>query len=66
MLHPISVAEIARIVGNNTALATKVYLAARLVCQDLSRKEIVFLSQLATALNLDDALVEQLEKQAGF
>lgn len=66
MLHPISVAEIARIVGNDTALATKVYLAARLVCQDLSRKEIVFLSQLATALNLDDALVEQLEKQAGF
>ncbi|EEX51090.1 putative inner membrane protein [Pasteurella multocida] len=64
--NPISVNEIARIVGNDTALATQVYLAARMVCQDLSRKEIVFLSQLAQALNLDDALVEQLEKQAGF
>ncbi|MDO5055139.1 tellurite resistance TerB family protein [Pasteurella oralis] len=64
--HPITVAEIARIVGNDTALATQVYLAARMVCQELTRKEIVFLSQLAAALNLDDALVEQLEKQAGF
>lgn len=64
--NPITVAEIGRIVGNDTALATQVYLAARIVCQELTRKEIVFLSQLATALNLDDALVEQLEKQAGF
>lgn len=64
--HPISVSEIAKIVGKDTALATQVYLAARMVCQDLSRKEIVFLGQLAQALNLDDALVEQLEKQAGF
>ncbi|QIM63602.1 3-hydroxyisobutyrate dehydrogenase [Pasteurellaceae bacterium Orientalotternb1] len=64
--NPISVAEIARIVGNDVALASQVYLAARAVCQDLSRKEIVFLSQLAEALKLDDALVEQLEKQAGF
>ncbi|WP_109079030.1 tellurite resistance TerB family protein [Aggregatibacter kilianii] len=64
--HPISVAEIAKTVGNDTALAANVYLAARLVCQDLSRKEIVFLSELAKALGLDDQLVEQLEKQAGF
>lgn len=64
--NPISVAEIARIVGNDVALASQVYLAARVVCQELSRKEIVFLSQLAEALKLDDALVEQLEKQAGF
>ncbi|AWB52155.1 tellurite resistance TerB family protein [Pasteurella multocida] len=64
--HPLSVSEIAKIVGKDTALATQVYLAARMVCQDLSRKEIVFLGQLAQALNLDDALVEQLEKQAGF
>lgn len=63
---PISIAEIARIVGSNVALASQVYLAARVVCQELSRKEIVFLSQLAEALKLDDALVEQLEKQAGF
>ncbi|WP_373818019.1 tellurite resistance TerB family protein [Glaesserella sp.] len=66
MHNPISVTEIARVVGEDTALASQVYLAARLVCQDLSRKEIVFLSQLAEALGLDDALVEQLEKQAGF
>lgn len=64
--NPISVADIARTVGNDTALATQVYLAARMVCQELSRKEIVFLGQLAQALRLDDALVEQLEKQAGF
>lgn len=64
--NPISTAEIARLVGDNTAIASQVYLAARITCQELSRKEIVFLSQLATALNLDDALVEQLEKQAGF
>ena len=29
-------------------------------------KEIVFLAQLAQALNLDEKFVEQLEKQAGF
>lgn len=63
---PISIAEIARIVGSDVALASQVYLAARVVCQELSRKEIVFLSQLAEALKLDGALVEQLEKQAGF
>ncbi|QIW15351.1 3-hydroxyisobutyrate dehydrogenase [Pasteurellaceae bacterium RH1A] len=65
--QPISTAEIAQTVGHNPALAAQVYLAARLVCgADLSRKEIVFLAQLSTALNLDDSLVEQLEKQAGF
>ena len=62
--NPISVQEIAQLAGN--ALAANLYLAARLVCQELSRKEIVFLAELAKALGLDDALVEQLEKQAGF
>ena len=67
MEQPASVEVIAQQVGNNPALASEVYLAARMVCgAELSRKEIVFLSQLAQALNLDDKLVEQLEKQAGF
>ena len=66
MANPISIAEIARQVGNDTALAANVYLAARLVSKDLSRKEIIFLANLADALGLDEALVEQLEKQAGF
>ena len=61
--NPISVQEIAQLAGNDTALAANLYLAARLVCQELSRKEIVFLAELAKALGLDDALVEQLEKQ---
>ncbi|MFU2078016.1 tellurite resistance TerB family protein [Avibacterium endocarditidis] len=64
--QPISIAEIAQQVGNDTALASQVYLAARVVCGELDRKEIVFLGNLANALHLDDALVEQLEKQAGF
>lgn len=64
--NPMSISEIARIVGDDVALASQVYLAARLACQDLSRKEIVFLSQLANALNLDETLVEQLEKEAGY
>ena len=64
--NPISINEIDRLVGNDTALASNVYLAARLVSKDLSRKEIIFLADLAQALGLDDALVEQLEKQAGF
>lgn len=64
--QPISVEKIAQLVGSDVALASQVYLAARLVCKDLSRKEIVFLAQLAEALNLEDKLVEQLEQQAGF
>ena len=64
--NPISINEIARLVGNDTALASTVYLAARLVSKDLSRKDLNFLADLAKALGLDDALVEQLEKQAGF
>lgn len=64
--HPALPADIAREIGNNPALAAEAYLAARLVCGDLARKEIVFLSQLSQALNLDDKLVEALEKQAGF
>lgn len=64
--RPAQPAEIAREIGGDTALAAEAYLAARLVCADLSRKEIVFLSQLSQALQLDDKLVESLEKQAGF
>ena len=66
MLHPATPEDIARQVGNNPALAAQVYLAARVVCSDLARKEIVFLADLAQALGLDDKLVEELEKQAGF
>ncbi|HGO5848381.1 TPA: tellurite resistance TerB family protein [Mannheimia haemolytica] len=66
MNSPASVEEIARQVGNDQALATQVYLAARAVCTNLARKEIIFLANLANALGLPDALVEQLEKDAGF
>ncbi len=66
MYQPATVQEIAEQVGDNPALATQVYLAARVVCSNLERKEIVFLANLAQALGLEDALVEQLEKQAGF
>lgn len=66
MDSPASVEEIARQVGNDQALATQVYLAARAVCTNLERKEIVFLANLAEALGLAEALVEQLEKDAGF
>ena len=61
--QPASIEQIAASVGNDEALAAETYLAARLVCADLSRKEIVFLSRLSQALNLDDQLVESLEKQ---
>lgn len=64
--RPAQPAEIAHEIGGNTALAAEAYLAARLVCADLSRKEIVFLSQLSQASQLDDKLVDSLEKQAGF
>lgn len=64
--RPAQPADIARDIGNNPALAAEAYLAARLACGDLARKEIVFLSQLSQALNLDDKLVESLERQAGF
>ena len=53
-------------VGNDPALAAEIYLASRIVCDDLDRKEIVYLHELAEALHLDDALVEKLEHQAGF
>ncbi|STY62070.1 tellurite resistance TerB family protein [Mannheimia haemolytica] len=66
MNTPATVEEIARQVGNDRALATQVYLAARAVCTNLERKEIVFLANLAEALGLAEALVEQLEKDAGF
>ena len=53
-------------VGNDPALAAEIYLASRIVCGDLDRKEIVYLHELAEALHLDDALVEKLGHQAGF
>ena len=53
-------------VGNDPALAAEIYLASRIVCGDLDRKEIVYLHELAEALHLDDALEEKLEHQAGF
>lgn len=63
---PASADDIAREIGGNTALAAEAYLAARIVCGDLERKEIVFLSRLAQALDLDEKLVGNLEQQAGF
>lgn len=64
--QPATVAEIAQQVGRNQALASQVYLAARMVCKDLERKEIIFLANLAEALELNEQFVEELEKQAGF
>ena len=58
--------QIGAAVGNDPALAAEIYLASRIVCGDLDRKEIVYLHELAEALHLDDALVEKLEHQAGF
>ncbi|MDG2941956.1 tellurite resistance TerB family protein [Exercitatus varius] len=63
---PATPEQIAAQVGNDAALAAQVYLAARVACKELDRKEIVFLSKLAQALGLDDQLVEELEKRAGF
>ena len=64
--NPAAPAELAALAGGDTAAAAEAYLAARMVCGELSRKEIVFLSQLADAFRLDPQLVEQLERQAGF
>ena len=64
--NPAVPAELAALAGGATAAAAEAYLAARMVCGELSRKEIVFLSQLADAFRLDPQLVEQLERQAGF
>lgn len=66
MVNPLSAAQIGAKVENNPAIAAQVYLAARVVCKELSRKEIIFLANLAEALHLDEALVEQLEAQAGL
>ena len=63
---PLSAEQIAGQVGGNQALAAQIYLAARMVCAELTRKEIIFLADLAKALRLEEAFVEQLEKQAGF
>lgn len=66
MANPANATDIAREVGGNQALAAEVYLAARMVCGDLARKEIVFLAQLSDALNLDEKLIDLLEKQVGL
>lgn len=64
--QPASPEELARDIGNDMALASEAYLSARIICGDLARKEIAFLSRFADALPLDDSLIEKLEKQAGF
>lgn len=66
MQQPASIAEISQKVGKNQALAAQVYLAARVVCKDLSRKEVIFLANLAESLSLNEQFVDELEKQAGF
>ena len=66
MQNPPTPQQIGAAVGNDPALAAEIYLASRIVCGDLDRKEIVYLHELAEALHLDDALVEKLEHQAGF
>ena len=50
--NPISINEIARLVGNDTALASNVYLAARLVSKDLSLQRNHFLSRFSTSIRL--------------
>ena len=64
--NPPSVQQIAAEVGSDQGLAAEVYLAARIVCGDLDRKEIIYLANLQQALGLRDSFVELLEKQAGF
>ena len=64
--RPATPQEIATAAGDDRVLASELYLAARVVCGELDRKEIVFLHELATALKLDDGIVAQLEQQAGF
>nr|WP_314738839.1 tellurite resistance TerB family protein [uncultured Haemophilus sp.] len=66
MQHPATIAEISQKVGQNQVLAAQVYLAARVVCKDLSRKEVIFLANLAESLALNEQFVDELEKQAGF
>lgn len=64
--HPLSAKDIAARIGADHALAAESYLAARIVCGDLDRKEIIFLYELSDALQLDEQLVDRLEAQAGF
>ena len=66
MQQPATIAEISQKVGKNQALAAQVYLAARVVCKELSRKEVIFLANLAESLALEEQFVDELEKQAGF
>lgn len=64
--QPATVAQLAEAIGDNKALAAEAYLTARVVCDEMSRKEIVFLAQLAEALKLDEELIEKLEQQLGL
>lgn len=64
--NPQTPAQLASKIGNDHSLAAESYLAARVVCGDLDRKEIVFLHELSNALGLDEQLVSELEEQAGF
>lgn len=64
--NPASPEELARDIGNDVALASEAYLSARIICGELERKEIAFLSRFADALPLEESLIEKLEKQAGF
>ena len=64
--HPATPQDIAAAAGGDRILASELYLAARVVCGELNRKEIIFLHELATALKLDDDIVARLEQQAGF
>lgn len=66
MQQPATITEISQKVGKNQALAAQVYLAARVVCKELSRKEVIFLANLAESLTLEEQFVDELEKQAGF
>ena len=66
MQQPATIAEISQKVGKNQALAAQVYLAARVVCKEMSRKEVIFLANLAESLELNEQFVDELEKQAGF
>lgn len=60
--NPISIDDIAKEVGDNTALAAEVYLAACLICGEPNNEEVAFFKKLSKALPLDEDLVEQLDK----
>ena len=66
LANPPAAREIAAEIGTDQALAGEIYLASRIVCGDLDRKEIVYLDRLQEALGMDERLAQQLERQAGF